>query len=1103
MNKRTLKHVFLLIVLSSFWSFSFCQDLLVSGHSPVQRDGPSLYFDDLPNPVFAEEPPGKGLQYRDILIEGRVVDSLENTPLAGVSVQESGTDNGTITDADGKFRLLVADNSVLEFSFIGFKSRKMNLSSLASGKTGPIAITVLLDRDATQQLDEAVIVGFGTQKKTSVVSSITTVSPGDLKGPTSNLTQMFAGRIPGMIGFQRSGEPGLDNSQFFIRGLSTFGSGKRDPLILIDGVESSATDLARLQPDDIADFSVLKDASAAAVYGARGANGVLLVNTREGKEGKTQFFFRAENRLSTNTKNFHNADNVTYMRQANEAAITRNPLGWQPYSENKIEHTLAGDDPYLYPNNSWTDQLLKKYTLNQAYNLNLSGGSHQFQYYISGTYNIDNGGLKVEPINDFNNNIKLKNYSLRAKVNLQITKTTNLMVNVYGQFDDYNGPIGGGAQAYSNIISSNPVAFPALYPASLLPFINHPLFGSQQVQTPDGLSTNLYVNPFAELVKGYSVYKNSTIQPQIQIKQDFGFITPGLNFRGMGYLRRYAHYALNRSYSPFYYDALIDPATHSYQLRALNDGSANSIGATGREFLDYVQNGKDINSTFWLEGALNYNRKFGKNEVGGSLISYISDFESGNAGTLIASLPQRNQGVSGRFTYAFDSRYLFEFDFGYNGSERFAGNHRYGFFPSVGAGYRLSQEKFFKEHVHFVNNLKLRATYGLVGNDQVGDVADRFFYLSNVNLDDPAFGASFGRNSGVAPYSRSGVSISRYQNNDIGWEISRSLNLGLDLTIFHNLDLTVDVYKQVRTNILQPKSNIESAAGFSSIPSANYGKATTRGVDLAMDYKRSINRNLWVTARATMTFATSEVNRIDEIDFPDDIRYLSRAGHSISQTWGLVAERLFVDKKEVDNSPLQFSDNTLLGGDIKYKDINNDGVVNGDDMVPIGYPTQPEIIYGFGASAGWKNFDFNVFFQGSARSSFFINATAISPFNINGGYQTGLLQSIADDHWSEDNQNLYAFWPRYSGATIVDNNVRQSTWWMRNGDFLRLKTVELGFTLRRLGILKQTITKPRVYVSGENLFIWSPFKLWDVEMGGNGLSYPIQSVYNFGLEINF
>jgi TonB-linked SusC/RagA family outer membrane protein len=1036
-----------------------------------------------------------------ITVTGAVYDSATNAPLAGVTVREIGTTNGAITDQNGLFSITVNSNATLDFSSIGYNARRIKVSDYHKNKKGVVRIKIALGSSSANRLDEAVVVGFGTQKKSSLVSAIATVNPKDLKGPTSNLTQMFAGRIPGMIAFQRSGEPGADNAQFFIRGLSTFGSGKRDPLILIDGIESSATDLARLQPDDIASFSVLEDAAAAAVYGARGANGVLLVTTKRGHAGRTKFFFRGETRVSTNTKNFKLADNITYMRQANEAAITRDPLGIQPYSQNKIDHTLKGDDPYLYPNNDWVSQLIKKYAVNQAYNLNVSGGSDKFQYYISGAYSIDNGALKVEPINDFNNNIKLKSYSIRSKVNLQITETTNLTVNVYGQFDDYIGPIGGGATAFNNVISSNPVAFPALYPGSKLPYVDHPLFGSAKVEASNGESTDLYINPFAELVKGYNTYKNSTIQPQLVLKQDFGFITKGLRLRAMGYLRRYSHYSLNRNYNPFYYSADINPETHEYQLSALNDGDANSVGTVGTEYLNYDEVGKNLDSRFWLQGAVDYNRDFGKSRVGGSVISYISNYESGNAGSLIASLPQRNQGISGRFTYGYDGRYLFEFDFGYNGSERFARSHRYGFFPSVGIGYVISKEKFFK-NINFIDNLKLRATYGVVGNDQIGNVNDRFFYLSNVNLNDDLYGATFGQNTGVPPYHRPGVSISRYEDDDITWEISKDLDVGLDLTMFKDFTFTADAYRQLRTDILQPNSNIESADGFAAIPSSNYGEAVSRGVDLQMDYKHSMNQNLWVTGRATLTYATSKVLRIDEINFPSDISYRSKKGRSITQTWGLIAERLFVDKKEVDNSPLQYGDNTITGGDIKYKDVNGDGVIDDDDMVPIGYPTQPEIIYGFGASVGWKHFDLNFFFQGSARSSFFVNPAAIYPFVINGGHQNELLNVIAQNHWSEDNQNLYAFWPRYSSTRIEANNTKQSTWWMRKGDFLRLKTVEIGYTIPSFKVLHAKVRSPRIYLSGENLLLLSSFKLWDVEMGGNGLGYPIQSVYNLGLEIH-
>lgn len=1033
-------------------------------------------------------------QSNEITVTGKV--SSDSSLLEGATVQVKGlSKKGVSTNINGIYTIKVPANATLVFTYVGYISQEVAVE-------GRSTVNVLL-KLANSALNEVVVTGFGgTQKKASTVSSITTIDVKELKGPTGNLTNTLAGRIPGMISFQRSGEPGLgtDNSAFYIRGLSTFGTGKQDPLILIDGVESSTTDLARLQPDDIADFSVLKDATAASVYGARGANGVVLVNTKMGKEGAARFYFRAENRISKNTRNIELADNITYMTQANEAALTRSPLAIQPYSQNKIEHTKAGDDPYLYPNNNWIDKLIKKAASNQSYNLNISGGTTRSKYYVAGTYNQDNGVLKIDPINNFNSNIKLKNYSLRVNINLNLTPTTELIIRTYGQFDDYNGPIGGGTRTFNNALWSNQVMFPAVYPQSKLPYITHPLFGSAQTVSAGALTSTLYVNPYAEMVKGYTVYKTSNIQPQLELKQNLNFITPGLNFRAMGYLRRYSFYAVDRSYNPFFYSAVIDPNTKNYSLQVLNDGSASSVGTVGTEYLGYAEGQKVVDSRYWLEGTLNYNHAFNKHSVGGSLIAVASNYETGNAGSVTASLPQRNQTFSGRFTYGYDNRYLAEFSFGYNGSERFAKNNRFGFFPSVGVGYRISNEKFFEPFKKVVNDLKLRATYGLVGNDQIGNINDRFFYLSNVNLNDGGFGASFGRNDGVGTYYRPGVSISRYQNDDITWEKSRSLNLGMDLKMFKDLTLNIDVYKQWRSQILQPKSSIESAAGFSAIPSSNYGKAETQGIDIAANYQYNVSKNAWINVRGTFTYATSKVKVTDEIQYPSSISYLSRVNRSISQSWGLVAERLFIDQKEVANSPVQFGDNRLLAGDIKYKDINKDGVINNDDMVPIGFPQQPEIIYGFGASMGYKGFDFSFYFQGSARSSFFINPWNVQPFFLNGGYQNNLLQVIANDHWSEDNPNLYAMWPRLSTGRVNSNNAN-STWWMRSGDFLRLKSVDLGYTIPYIKGIKLKGT--RVYASATNLFNISSFKLWDVEMGGNGLNYPIQSVFSFGTQVNF
>ncbi|MCJ8164313.1 TonB-dependent receptor [Pontibacter sp. E15-1] len=1052
-----------------------------------------------------------GTRQTQVTVSGNVVSKEDGSALPGVNVVlKENPGIGAITDGNGDFLVSVPNGTgTLVFSFIGFLTQEVPIQNKSQ-------INIVLATD-TKSLEEVVVVGFGEQRKASMVSSITSVRVGDLKTPSANLTNAIAGQVAGVISFQQSGEPGMgtDNSTFYIRGLSTFGSGKRDPLILIDGIESTQTDMARLQPDDISDFSVLKDAAASSIYGARGANGVVLINTKSGKEGPVRLNFRVENRISTNTKNFKLADNITYMEQANEAAIARSPNAIPIYSPNKINSTRAGEDPFLFPDNNWLDQLIKPYTINQGYNLNLSGGTPKGRYYIAGTYNRDTGVLKVDPINSFNSNVRLNNYSIRSNVELDVTPSTRLIARFYGQFDDYSGPIGtrdawgrlrsGGETTFDNALRANPVMFPAVYPKDKLPYVEHPLFGSSRTLDGDAVETStLFMNPYAEMVKGYQTYKSSNLNPQLELKQDLNFLTEGLSARAMTYVKRTSFVALDRYYNPFFYSATINPEDGNYSIGVLNDGSSTSIGTVGTEYLNYNEIDKTISSQFWLQGALDYNRTFNqKHAVGGLLVSYISSFEASNAGTLIRSLPNRNHGVSGRFTYGYDDRYLAEFNFGYNGSERFAQKKRYGFFPSAGIGYRISNEGFFEPLLGAIPNMKLRATYGLVGNDQIGNSDQRFLYMSNVNLNDGGYGASFGRNDGAATYYRPGVSISRYSNDNISWEQSRQINLGMDLNLnlfSGDLELIVDAFKQYRSNILQPVTYIDNASGLMAPLFSNYGKAETQGVDLSMRYNKSVSRDLSVEMRGTLTFATSKAVKVDELIYPSELMHLTRRGHSLGQEWGFIAERLFIDNEEVANAPVQFGDAGLQAGDIKYRDINGDGVINNDDMVPLGYPRQPELLYGFGTNIRYKKFDMNVFFQGSARSTFFINPAAIQPFVQSRGYQNGLLQVVADDHWSEDNRDPYAFWPRLSTWQINSNNV-QSTWWMRNGDFLRLKNVDFGYNvgnIERLGL-----QGARVYFSATNLFVLSKFKMWDVEMGGNGLNYPIQSVYNLGVNFNF
>lgn len=1016
-------------------------------------------------------------------VQGTVTDE-KGQALVGVSVKLKGSKTGGVTDINGRYALSVPDSKgILVFTYIGFDMQEVAID-------GRSIIDVKL-KDKESSLREVAIVAYGTQKKTTMVSAITSVDPKELKGPTSNLTTMLAGQIAGIVSFQRSGEPGKDNASFFIRGVGTFGAGKVDPLILIDGIESSTYDLARLQADDIGGFSILKDATATSLYGARGANGVLLINTKVGVSGKMKLNARVENSTSSNTKNIGLADNISYMTLANEAVLTRNPLGVLPYSQNKIDHTAKGDNPLLYPNNNWIKDLIKDQTSNQRVNLNASGGGDNSKYYLAMTYNDDNGNLKENSLNGFSNNIKLQSYSLLSNVTLNLTKTTEALVSLKGQFDDYNGPIGGGGAVYTNALWSNPVAFPAVYSPDLLPYQHHPLFGNALI--PGG---GLYVNPYAQSLSGFQSQNTSTLTAQLSLKQNLDAVTQGLSARVMAYTTRYAQFSVIRSISPYYYRSNVVDGVFS-GLTLLNDGSVGSIGNVPTEYLTYNPGFTTVNSTTYGEAALNYARVFNKvHSVGGLLIGTIRNYLSGNNNDLQSSLPSRNEGVSGRFTYGFDNRYLFEYDFGFNGSERFAANHRFGFFPSIGGGWIVSNEKFFKSLLNTITQLKFRFTYGLVGNDQIGNANDRFFYLSNVNLQGGNAG-NFGTNF---TYSTPTVNTSRYANPNITWELSKQTNIGMDLTLFNDLNVTVDAYQQHRSNILMVRSTIPSSMGLQANGSANTGKADSKGIDIALDYHKTFNNSLWIQTRGTLTYAVSKVLANEEPQYPANDRNLSQIGNSVNQIYGLVAERLFIDQAETNNSPQQFG--KAMAGDIKYRDINGDGKITTADYVPIGYPYTPEIIYGFGFSVGYKNFDISAFFQGSARSSFLINSANITPFYLNGGNQNGLLQVIANDHWSEDNRNSYAFWPRLN-STISTNNSQPSTWWLEDGSFLRLKSAEIGYNVPVAFLKKMGLRSGRIYVNGTNLLTWSVFKLWDPEMGASGLGYPIQKVFNVGMSVGF
>ncbi len=1021
------------------------------------------------------------------LIKGLVIDE-NNEPITGASVFIEGTTRVAVTDIDGNFELPnVSNGEIVTISFIGYKTQKITFN----GSNFNDFRVVVLFIDAAQ-LEEVQVVAFATQKKESVVSSIATVKPDELKLPSSNLTSGLAGRIAGLVSYQRSGEPGADNAEFFVRGVTSFGYSK-SPLILIDGLELTSQDLARLNTDDIESFSILKDATSAALYGSRGANGVIIVTTKKGVEGPAKVSVRVENSYSTPVSKIELADPITYMRQYNEAIATRNPLERARYSSSQIDNTIAQTNPYVYPATDWYDLMFSDWTNNYRANMSISGGGKVARYYVAANYSKDYGNLKVDERNNFNQNISIDRVNVRSNIGINLTKTTELDIRMNGSFDDYQGPVNDGATFYNFVMRTSPSDFPAYYlPDADHIYTNHILFGNTNLGTS--------LNPYAELMKGYKNYSRTYLSMQAELKQDLTAITEGLNFRLSASTNRTSYYESLREFVPYYY--YVD----SYDRQDDTYVLFNSNPETGREYLDYRSGSEWTESVFYLESALSYNRTFNeKHDVSGLLVYTMRNSSRSAADNLITSLPYRNMGFAGRVTYGYDSRYFVEANFGYNGSERFHSSHRWGFFPSVGGGWMVTNEPFASSiNPKILADLKIKGSYGLVGNDQIGDVNDRFFYLSNVNLS-AGQGPAFGLNMNKPDY-RQTVAINRYANPNISWEISQKMNVGFEATLFENFKVIAEYFRENRTNILQTRSSITDEIGVEQPGNvkANIGAAFSQGFDGSVDYNKSFNSGLWLQLRANFTYARGEYTEYEEPEYTD-APWLSRIGHPITQQWGYVAERLFIDQNDVDNSPEQFGD--YGAGDIKYRDINEDGVINFKDQVPIGHPTSPEIVYGFGFSLGYKGFDLSAFFQGSGRSSFWIDQNATAPFiDSNGGdsYVTNnaLLQVYADDHWSEANQDIYALWPRFS-PTSNQNNNQLSTWFMQNGSFLRLKSLEIGYNLPENILQKMRMSQLRVYLTGSNLLTFSDFKLWDPEMAGNGLGYPLQRVFNIGLQIGF
>ena len=953
------------------------------------------------------------------VITGVVRDGDTNEPIIGASVWLKNSSVGAVTDIDGKYSITIEGvGGVLEFSYIGMKKQEIAIIDQKS-------INVTLQPD-TEVLDEVVVVGYGSQKKESVVGAISTLDIKKLKVPGASISNVLAGQLSGVVAMTRSGEPGKNSAaDFYIRGVSSF-KGTSTPLVLVDGIER---DLDLVDTDDIASFSILKDASASAVYGVRGANGVILITTKKGEEGKPAINVRTEFGFTSPTKRPKMLDSARWAELYNEASSTKY------YSDEVMQKYREHSDPDLYPDVDWFDALFDDMAENQRVNLSITGGGDIVKYYVSGSfYNESSIYKNAGNIYGYDSSINYNKFNFRANIDLNLTKSTVLNVNLANIYEKSFGPGFGDNDndIWGYTFNASPNAFPIEYSDGKL----------------SGPSTDSGFNPWNMLVhSGYREQFWNSAQALVGVTQDIGKLWKPLE--GLTANLKFSWDAWNttlqrRSKTPTFYHARgrDDQGNLIYDDNN-GDGEWDPVH-TGNESLGFAI-GRSGTMTRYLEGSLNYNRLFAEKHRVGALLLYNQKIHTNTqAGSGDAALPYKNQGLAGRVTYAFKDTYFAEVNVGYNGSENFARGHRFGFFPAAAIGWMMSNEKWFEPITNTVDMLKLKASYGKVGNDDIGGQRRWVYESSIVTGGNWQYGQS-------ANQGGDGIRIGEVENLNASWEEALKLNVGIEFSLFNKVKVQADYFREERTGIFLQRAGLPAIVGISTIPYVNIGETLNQGFDSNIEYSQKIG-NVYVTARGNFTYNRNKLKNNDEPDW--EYKYQNRIGKPFGsggsmQPFGLVALGLFQSQEEIDNSPVQ-SFGEYRVGDIKYQDINGDGVINSQDQIAIGYTNLPEIMYGFGATAQWKNWDFNVFFQGAARTSFFLSGSSVKSLFSSGNLERSAVnENIYNNVWMSTNtpeQNANVLYPRLSngsGGAGASNNTQTSTWWQRNGSFIRLKNMRL------------------------------------------------------------
>jgi len=1021
-------------------------------------------------------------QSTDAEITGLVSDK-NNQPLIGVSVvvkDRSGM--GTVTDENGKFKIKANAYNILIFNYVGFEKQEIPVKE----KT---VINVTLNENSKSVLSEIVITGAGVQRKATVTGAITTVNIKSLNIPTANITNALAGNVAGIIAMQTSGEPGSNNSEFWIRGISTFGA-NQSALILVDGVERPFNEV---NIEDIESFSVLKDASATAIYGSKGANGVVIVTTKKGEAGKVNISGKAEYGYKTFTRLPEFVDGTTYATLANEAKITRNqePL----YTPIELDIFKNGLDSDLYPNISWQDVMLKKGSSSNRASINMSGGGSTARYFVSGSYQNEDGMYKSDQsMKDYKTNSSMSRWNYRANVDMDITKTTLVSIGVSGFLESQNFP-GLRNDIWYSLVGQTPVSIPFLYSNGKVP-----AYGTGNKTNPWVLATQT----------GYREYWKNVAQTNINLDQNLKFITDGLKFRAMVAYDTRNENNIDRKKWP-----------EQYNIERRRDRDGNLVmKRVSTESIMYQESSASGYRTYNVEAILTYDKLINQKHRMGALLKAFQNENrttSLNTGDIISGIANRNLGTAGRVTYGYDDRYLAEFNFGYTGSENFKSGKQFGFFPAVSFGWNIAQEKFVSDAAPWLSQFKIRYSYGEVGNDKVGynNVITRFPYLSTISGSGIG-GWNFGDINNGNYYS--GLHFEQVASDNLSWEVAKKHNLGLDVSILNGLfSGSLDVFQDTRDNIYMKRSYLPVMVGLTSTPFANVGKMQSRGFDSQFNFHKKIEA-FDFTLRGNITYAKNQVLEYDEEEL--SLPYMMTKGYRYNQAKGLVSEGLFKDYEEIRNSPKQ-TYGEYLPGDIKYKDVNGDGIINDDDRVAIGSTRVPNLVYGLGMSLRWTNFDFNIHFQGSGKSSYFLNGPGVYPFSegdwgniltaVSNPSNRWISRTISGDPATE---NTSAMFPRLSYSSKkspidlektsgLSNNYRESTFWLRDGSYLRLKTLEMGYSVPQKISSKFNMNNVRFYLIGNNLFLWDKLKIWDPELGsGDGMKYPPMKMVTIGLTFN-